>query len=581
MKRIVVLFCILLTAAIVVPAAVYAMQPVTQETTVEPLVPTLLPTAEPTPPLTHEPTELPTIVPVTTVVPQVGWVTIASTPSAASVTLDGRSAGVTPVAGLEVATGTSHSVRISMSGYEPYQTSFSVSPGEQAAVDGTLNPIVTPEPTTEPTVVPVTPVQPIGGDKGWIRVHCNVNGATVSFDDLSSGCAIAQGYCDTEVTVTGTPLKTFAVQMPGYSIYNGQVTSWPAKGQTVDLYSTLNPIPVPAYGSIQVTSNPSGAVATLDGGSWQYTPCTFTSVIAGASHTIQVSLSGYQPYTTTAYVAGGQTAYVNINLVPNPPYPNTGSLNVATTPKGADLYVDGRYLAQSPGVIPGLAPGSHSVRLHKAGYDEYVNTVTVYAGQQTTVSVTMNPQQPGVGSIEVASVPPGSALYLDGNYMGLTPSGDYFDLTSLVPGYHSILLRQTDYQDFTQRVYVSGGGVATVNAKLTPIVPGPTPDVTGQIVAASVPPGAEFYLDNVYRGITPLTLADIPAGSHVVTMKEAGYTDNVQTVTVIGGQSTAVAATLTQPTPEATATKSPITVVPVVGAIVLVGAVLLLKRRSE
>ena len=141
------------------------------------------------------------------------------------------------------------------------------------------------------------------------------------------------------------------------------------------------------------------------------------------------------------------------------------------------------------------------------------------------------------------------------------------------------MLRHTDYQDYSQNVYVSGGGVATVNAVLTPIVPGPTPDVTGQIVAASVPAGAEFFLDNVYRGITPLTLSDISAGSHVVTMKEAGYTDNVQTVTVVGGQSTAVAATLNQGTPTPTATKSPMTVMPVVGAIIFIGAVLLLRRR--
>jgi len=41
----------------------------------------------------------------------------------------------------------------------------------------------------------------------------------------------------------------------------------------------------------------------------------------------------------------------------------------------------------------------------------------------------------------------------------------------------------------------------------------------------------------------------------------------------------AVAATLTQATPTATATKSPMTVVPVVGAVILMGAVLLQKRR--
>ena len=580
MKHFVVLFCILLVSAFAIPVAASVGTVTTEPAIIHGV--TMEPTFEPTKEPTKEPTSTQVVV-TTPVGPQVGWVTIASTPSGASVTLDGRSVGVTPVAGLEVASGTSHPVRISMSGYEPYQTSVSVSPGEQAAVDGTLTQIVTPVPTTEPTkepTVPVTPVQPIGGDKGWFRVHCNVDGAQALLDNGAAGtCTIAQGTCSIEVATTGTPVSSFTVTKSGYQTYTNTVSRMPSKGETVDLYATLNPVPVPTYGSIQVTSNPSGAVATLDGGSWQYTPCTFTSVIAGSSHTVQVSLSGYQPYTTTAYVAGGQMAYVSISLVPNPPYPNTGSLNVATSPKGADIYIDGRYVAQSPSVIPGLVPGSHSVRLHKAGYDEYVNTVTVYSGQQTQVSVTMSPQYSSVGSIEVSSVPAGSSLYLDGNYMGLTPSGDYFDLTSLVPGSHTVLLRQTNYQDYSQNVYVGGGKVVTVNAVLTQIVPGPTPFITGQIVAASVPPGAEFFLDNVYKGITPLTLSDIPLGSHVVTMKEAGYSDNVQIVTVVGGQSTAVATTLTQATPAPTATKSPMTVVPVVGAIVLVGAVLLLKRR--
>ena len=41
---------------------------------------------------------------------QVGWVTIASTPMGASVTMDGKALGVTPVAGIEISSGTSHSV---------------------------------------------------------------------------------------------------------------------------------------------------------------------------------------------------------------------------------------------------------------------------------------------------------------------------------------------------------------------------------------------------------------------------------------------------------------------------------------
>ena len=216
MKHIVVLFCILLVSAFALPVAASVGTVTTEPVIIHGVTmePTFVPTKEPTAEPTREPTKEPTstqVVVTTPVGPQVGWVTIASTPSGASVTLDGRSVGVTPVAGLEVGAGTSHSVRISMSGYEPYQTSFSVGPGEQAAVDGTLSPLVTPVPTTEPTkapTAPVTPVQPIGGDKGWFRVNCNVNGALASLDNGAAGtCTIAQGSCSIEVATTGTPVS--------------------------------------------------------------------------------------------------------------------------------------------------------------------------------------------------------------------------------------------------------------------------------------------------------------------------------------------------------------------------------------
>ncbi|WP_172673890.1 PEGA domain-containing protein [Methanogenium cariaci] len=167
----------------------------------------------------------------------------------------------------------------------------------------------------------------------WIRVNCNVNGAVVTFDTSSVGCSITNGYCDTEVVTTGTPYKTFTVKKSGYQTYTGQVTSWPANGQTVNLYATLNPIPSPSYGSIQVTSQPAGAIAILDGGTRQRTPTTFSSVRAGTSHTIQITMSGYQSYGTSVYVNAGQTATVDAYLTPNPPQ-QTGSLNINSQPEG-------------------------------------------------------------------------------------------------------------------------------------------------------------------------------------------------------------------------------------------------------
>jgi hypothetical protein len=552
---------------------VVTLEPVVEPTREHTAEPTREPTAEPTREPTREFTVLPTKEPVG---PEVGWLSILSTPSEATVSIDGKPAGVTPIAGRELGAGP-HTVKVSLSGYVPYETTTNLHAGEQASVDATLDPVPEPTktPTKEPTATPTITTKPIGGDKGWITVSCNVNGATVSFDDLSSGCTVSGGSCSTEVTTTGTPFTTFTVQKPGYQIFTGPVTKWPAKGETVNLYATLNPDPSPTYGTIVVYSSPSGAVATLDGSTWQYTPATFTSVGAGTSHYLLVTMSGYEPYGVSVYVAAGQTSTVNAYLSPTPPQPSLGSLSLSTSPQGADIYIDSRYVAQSPSVIPGLTPGSHSLRLHKAGYDEYLSTFTITAGQRNPLSVSLSPQRPTVGSVEVASTPPGSSVYLDGTFMGQTPNGDFLDLTSILPGYHTLLVRQADYQDYTQQVSVKGGQVVTVNARLVPVTPGPVPDTTGQLVIASSPAGAEVLLDNVFKGITPVTLIDIPAGSHVLTLRESGYADATQTVMVTGGQDTPVSVSLAEKVPT---TATPLTLVPVMGAL-LIGAFVIMRRR--
>jgi len=235
-------------------------------------------------------------------------------------------------------------------------------------------------------------------------------------------------------------------------------------------------------------------------------------------------------------------------------------------------------MASSPTVITSLAPGTHSLRLQKAGYDEYLRTFTITEGQRTTVDYSFSPLPSDVGSIEVTSTPSGATLFLDGRYMGLTPPADYFDLTSLAPGTHTITIRIADYQEYMQTVYVRGGQVVTINAQLTPATPGPVPDTTGQITVVSSPPGANLYLDNVFRGITPLTLLDIQQGPHIVTAKLDGYADASQSVTVTGGQVAPVALGLSEAVPTTTK-KSPVTVMPVVLALALIGVAAGIRRK--
>ncbi len=127
MKQTALLFCILIMLAITAPVMAQGLDPQTPETmaaessiiqgvtlepsiepvTREPTVSALLPTHD----LTKEPT--------TPAAPEVGWVSITSTPSAASVELDGKTIGITPVVGRELGAGISYTVRVSKEGYEP------------------------------------------------------------------------------------------------------------------------------------------------------------------------------------------------------------------------------------------------------------------------------------------------------------------------------------------------------------------------------------------------------------------------------------------------------------------------------
>ena len=54
----------------------------------------------------------------------------------------------------------------------------------------------------------------------------------------------------------------------------------------------------------------------------------------------------------------------------------------------------------------------------------------------------------------------------------------------------------------------------------------------GSVSITSSPAGAKVWLDGSYKGLTPLTLREIPVGSHVVTLMKQGYIKTKKEFTV-------------------------------------------------
>jgi len=139
--------------------------------------------------------------------------------------------------------------RVEKDGYTTYYGDVTSVPGKGEVFDfyATLNPV---QPTQEPV---------IGGDIGWYTVHANVDGATVQFDNEVKGVT-SQGVLTVQVYTTGTPYSTYTVTKEGYQPYTGTIDRYPGKGETVDLYVTLNPVPVPTQ---QAPLSPALAGAAL------------------------------------------------------------------------------------------------------------------------------------------------------------------------------------------------------------------------------------------------------------------------------------------------------------------------------
>ena len=219
-------------------------------------------------------------------------------------TFDGSFQGQAPVTVQVYASGTpGHTVSVSKSGYQPWSQTLPGNPAAGQTIQVTAN--LLPVPTTEPTIT----VTSIGGDVGWYHITSVPSGADVTFD----GSFWGETPVSVQVYTSATPGHTVSVSKSGYQPWSQTLSGNPAAGQTIDVTANLNPInPV---GNIYVTSSPSGATATLDSGDRQTTPCSFTGITPGY-HTVQVTLPGYQSYSSSVNLQSGQTVNINANLNP-------------------------------------------------------------------------------------------------------------------------------------------------------------------------------------------------------------------------------------------------------------------------
>lgn len=408
----------------------------------------------------------------------------------------------------------------------------------------------------------------IGGDQAWYRVHCNIDGANVYFDGQYQGTTYG-GWVDIPVYTTGAPYNTVRVERSGYQAYSANLPSSPAAGETRDVYATLQP--VETAGSIYVTSSPSNAAIYLNGNYRGTAPLTIQSLSPG-TYTLEAERSGYQSDLSTVTVRAGQQSNIQFTLTPIEQY---GAIKVTSSPSGAYVYMDGVYKGRTPLTLSSVSVKKHNIELDLSGYYDWKTTVSVTSGVTSYVNAQLaSIPSETTGAVNVVSYPAGADIFLDEKYQGKSPAAGVYTISNVPVGSHTVRVALSDYQDYTTSVSVSAATTSHVTATLQP---GKSTS-TGSISVTSSPSGAEVYIDNAYRGITPLNLDGIATGTHAVRVALSGYGDWATTVQVGAGSTASASASLSPaPTPAPAAGVAPFAVI---GALGVLGLFVALSRRD-
>jgi len=416
------------------------------------------------------------------------------------------------------------------------------------------------------------------GETGFYDITSNPSGAAVTVDSTPVG-----NTPTTATVIVSGAGHTIAVNMLGYQPWSNYYSD-PAAGQHIVVNAVLVPIPttsptpIPVQtGNILVNSVPNGASAILDNGYDQLTTAgTFTAVSTGW-HNVEVSKSGYQPYSTSIEVKPGATSTVSATLIPNQ---QIGSISVSSLPVGASLYVDTIYQGVTNQIVGNLAAGSHSVTLKKSGYKDYSQTATVNNAQITYLSITLTPlASPATGDLDVSSTPSGASVYLNGAYQGETRASGPLYITGLSPGAYSVVLKKSGYNDYSTTANIVAGTTAQISAALQPASLKPT---TASAEINSQPSGADVYINNAYKGVTPLSFENVPIDAtktYSIELRLEGYKTFTDSGSISPGQNVVINAALT-PLPPPTS-KSPLSLIPIVAALSLMGLLSIVMMKKS
>jgi uncharacterized protein (TIGR02145 family) len=196
----------------------------------------------------------------------------------------------------------------------------------------------------------------------------------------------------------------------------------------------------PSFSEITITTNPTADIF-IDGarkGSGTYSERMLPGV-----YTVKAELAKHHPDQRQLTVMASKPQAIALNLKPQ-----TGNLDVASTPFDAAITIDGKAYGTTPNTIKNLLVGTYTLTLTKQGYGTVTKTITIAEGKTTDINETL----PSGMEVTIASTPSGAQLWVNGVSVGTTPYK-----ATLGFGSHNLKL-VNGKKEVTETINVTQGG---------------------------------------------------------------------------------------------------------------------------
>jgi hypothetical protein len=250
--------------------------------------------------------------------------------------------------------------------------------------------------------------------------------------------------------------------------------------------------------ALAITSSPPGAEILVDGKSMGVTPVTIQEK---RDMTLTFKLKGYKEKTRDLSTEAWPSA-VNVKLEPvsspeKPPSLESYSINMETTPPGAEVLMDGKSLGASPTTVTLSDTKLHELIIRLEGYNEEKRTVD--RNTDAALKIQLTPVAAANGFLRYSGRYP-VTISSDGKALKGSP-------IELPAGTYNITIRARKgaFIRSTRKVEIAAGETATI-----------TEPPMGKLTVKAIPSNCRISIDGEYVDDVPIQELPVQAGAHVI-----------------------------------------------------------------